>query len=98
PSLFTDIDVPVDGSALGANALAVAGVRAQQTEGKLTVLHVVPGELDVAKAQEVVDAHVARVHVRDARGEVLLGRTADRLVEHADVSASVVVLSTHGRS
>jgi universal stress protein A len=110
---FKRILAPVDFDQSSLKALQTAAQLAQQNEGMVSVLHIVPVDIDVSgmpqyvdliKRQESIDREkltaIAKQHLMDVKWEILdeMGQPADVIVEVArKLPADLIVMVTHGR-
>src|SRR5271167_4720900 len=110
---FKRILAPVDFDPSSLTALDTAAKLAQQNEGMVSVLHIVPVDIDVSgmpqyvdliKRQESIDREkltaIAKQHLTDVKWEILdeMGQPADVIVEVArKLPADLIVMVTHGR-
>ena len=110
---FKRILAPVDFDQSSLKGLELAAKVAQQNDGTVSVLHIVPVDIDVSgmpqyvdliKRQEKLDreqlATIAKQHLADVKWEILdeMGQPADVIVQIATkMAADVIVMVTHGR-
>ena len=110
---FKRILAPVDFDQSSLKGLELAAKVAQQNDGTVSVLHIVPVDIDVSgmpqyvdliKRQEKLDreqlAAIAKQHLADVKWEILdeMGQPADVIVQIATkMAADVIVMVTHGR-
>jgi universal stress protein A len=110
---FKRILVPIDFDQSSFKALEIAEKLAQQNDGKVFVLHIVPVEMDVSgmpqyvdliKRQEDLDRErltaIAQEHLAQVKWEILdeMGAPADVIVGvAAKLSVDLIAMVTHGR-
>ena len=110
---FKKILAPVDFDETSLNALELAGKLAQQNDGTVFVLHVVPVDMDVSgmpqyvdliKRQENLDSEklttIARQHLASVKWEIVdeMGRPADVIAQTPTrLGVDLIVVVTHGR-
>ncbi len=110
---FKKILVPVDFDESSLNALEIAAKLAQQSDGTVCVLHVVPVDMDVSgmpqyvdliKRQEGLDSErltaIAKQQLAAVKWEIIdeMGRPADVVARTATkLGADLIVMVTHGR-
>jgi nucleotide-binding universal stress UspA family protein len=109
--VFKNILVPVDLTDVHQPALEIAARLAQETDGEVTLLHVVEviGEVWAAedrefytRCEQTARDHLARLgHYVEARGvprreEVVFGHRAPEIVRYAgEIGADLIVLKSH---
>jgi nucleotide-binding universal stress UspA family protein len=110
---FKSILVPVDFDETSLKALGLAAQVAEQNNGKVFVLHIVPVDIDVSgmpqyaeliTRQESLDREkliaLAKQYLGDVPWEILddMGQPADVIVSvAARLPADLIVMVTHGR-
>jgi nucleotide-binding universal stress UspA family protein len=110
---FKRILVPVDFDQSSLKAIEIAAKLAQQNDGAVSVLHIVPVDIDVSgmpqyvdliKRQESFDREkltaIAKQHLAEVKCEILdeMGPPADVIAEVAKtLPADLIVMVTHGR-
>jgi universal stress protein A len=110
---FKRILVPVDFDQSSLKALEIAAKIAQQNDGTVFVLHIVPVEMDVSgmpqyvdliKRQESIDRDkltaITKQQLAGVKSEILdeMGKPADVIAEvGAKLPADLIVMVTHGR-
>jgi universal stress protein A len=110
---FKRILVPVDFDQRSLKALEIAAKLAQQNDGEVFVLHIVPVDMDVSgmpqyveliKRQEALDREkldaIAKQYLADLKWEILdeMGQPAEVIAETATkLPADLIVMVTHGR-
>jgi universal stress protein A len=110
---FKRILVPVDFDQSSLKALETAAKIAQQNDGTVFVLHIVPVEMDVSgmpqyvdliKRQENIDRDkltaITKQQLAGVKSEILdeMGKPADVIAEvAAKLPADLIVMVTHGR-
>ncbi len=110
---FKRILVPVDFDSSSMKAVELAGKLAKQNAGTVSILHIVPVEMDVSgmpkyteliKQQENLDREkllaVAKQHLPEGSYEILdeMGPPAEVIARVASrLPADLVVMVTHGR-
>jgi len=110
---FKRILAPVDFDASSLSALDIAAKIARQNDATVSVLHIVPVDIDLRgmpqyteliQRQEAIDhdklSAIAREHLGEVKWEVLdqMGPPADVIAEvAARMSADLIVMVTHGR-
>ena len=100
PSLGQRILVPFDGSALSAQAFALA-LGLAQPNAALTIFHVDDGQAHGVRSE--IDSISAKLQSRAAEGErieasIEHGKAADGIIAEADrLGADLIVMSTRGR-
>jgi universal stress protein A len=110
---FKRILAPVDFDPSSLMALDIAAKLAQQNDGTVSVLHIVPVDIDVSgmpqyvdliKRQENIDREkltaIVKQHLTDVKWEVLdeMGPPAEVIVAVATrLPADLIVMVTHGR-
>jgi nucleotide-binding universal stress UspA family protein len=110
---FKNILVPVDFDESSLNALELAAKLAEQNDGRVFILRVVPVDMDVSgmpqyvdliKRQENLDNErltaIAKQHLAAVKWEIHdeMGRPADVIAELATkLGADLIVMVTHGR-
>ncbi len=110
---FKRILVPVDFDQSSLKALETAAKIAQQSDGTVFVLHIVPVEMDVSgmpqyvdliKRQESIDRDklnaITKQQLAGVKSEILdeMGKPADVIAEvAAKLPADLIVMVTHGR-
>jgi nucleotide-binding universal stress UspA family protein len=110
---FKRILVPVDFDSSSMNAVELAGKLAKENAGTVSILHIVPVEMDVSgmpkyteliKHQENLDGEkllaVAKQHLAEGSYEILdeMGPPAEVIAEVASkMPADLIVMVTHGR-
>jgi universal stress protein A len=110
---FKRILVPVDFDQSSLKAIEIAAKLAQQNDGAVSVLHIVPVDIDVSgmpqyvdliKRQESLDREkltaIAKQHLAGVKWDVLdeMGPPAEVIAEVArNLPADLIVMVTHGR-
>lgn len=110
---FKRLLVPVDFDPSSLTSLEIAAKIAQQNQGMVSVLHIVPVDIDVSgmpqyvnliKRQEGLDRDkltaIAKQHLADLSWEILdeMGQPAEVITEvAAKLPADLIVMVTHGR-
>jgi nucleotide-binding universal stress UspA family protein len=110
---FKRILAPVDFDESSLSALDLAAKLARQNDAMVSVLHIVPVDIDLRgmpqyteliQRQESIDhdklSAVAKQHLADVKWEVLdqMGPPADVIAEVAvKIGADIIVMVTHGR-
>ncbi len=110
---FKRILVPVDFDSSSLKALEIAAKVATQNDGMVSVLHIVPFDMDVSgmpqytdliKRQESLDREkliaIAKQHLAEVKSEILdkMGPPAEVIAEVATkLPADLIVMVTHGR-
>ncbi len=110
---FKRILVPIDFDQSSFKALEIAKKLAQQNDGKVFILHIVPVEMDVSgmpqyvdliKRQEDLDRErltaIAQEHLAEVKWEILdeMGAPADVIVGvAAKLSVDLIAMVTHSR-
>lgn len=110
---FKRVLVPVDFDPSSLTSLEIAAKIAQQNHGMVSVLHIVPVDIDVSGMPQYVDlikrqegfdrdklTAIAKQHLADLRWEILdeMGQPAEVITEvAAKLPADLIVMVTHGR-